>query len=115
MKPKFALIAMFIVMLFSLAMAAQDNSAKPADGKAACACCSSAGTAAADCCKDGKCCDMKDGKMSCKADCCKDMANGKSCSKKMAKGESCCKDGKCAMAKGDRPCCGKSCKMSKAS
>ncbi|HEX8926658.1 MAG TPA: hypothetical protein VF786_12745 [Terriglobales bacterium] len=111
MKPKFALIVMFFVMLFSLAMVAQDSSAKPSDGKAACACCSHDGAAAADCCKDGKCCDMKDGKM----DCGKDMAKAKSCCKKMAKGKSCCKDGKCEMAKGDKPCCGKSCKMSKAS
>lgn len=115
MKPKFAMLMMFLVMLFSLAMVAQDKAGTPADQKSACACCSHDGTAAADCCKDGKGCDMKDGKMSCNADCCKDMAKGKSCCKKMAKGKSCCKDGKCEMAKGDKPCCGNSCKMNKAS
>ena len=103
MKAKFQIAVMFVVMLFSLAMVAQTSTAPAASTDKACACCSHDGAAAADCCKDGKCCDMKDGKMSCTKDCCKDMAKGKSC----------CKDGKCEMAKADKPCCGKSCKMSK--
>jgi hypothetical protein len=110
MKAKYSIFLMFVVMVFSLFLVAQDTKAPAAtDNKAACACCGDHSSAdMKSCCNDGKGCEMKDGKMACKKDCCKDM--------KMADGKSCCKDGKCEMAKGDKKCCGDSCKMkSKAS
>ncbi len=107
MKAKYAMFVMFVVMLFALGMMAQ-TSAAPApagDTKAACSCCNHSNADAANCCKDGKGCQTKDGKMACTKDCCKDMAKDKSC----------CKDGKCEMAKAGKNCCGASCKMNKAS
>jgi hypothetical protein len=107
MKTKLSIVLMFVLMLFASSMMAQ-NDGTPAggDSKAACACCNHTGANAQSCCKDGKGCDMKDGKMACRKDCCKDMAKGKSC----------CKHGKCEMAKASKSCCGESCKMkSKAS
>ncbi len=110
MRPKYAIFVMFVVMLFALGLIAQtapNPNSTPTGKKAACACCNqtTADAKDADCCKDGKCCDMKDGKMACTKDCCKDMAKGKSC----------CKDGKCEMAKAGKHCCGDTCKMNKAS
>jgi len=106
MKAKYAIAVMFVIMLFALSLVAQTGTTPATtDNKAACACCSSTGATAQSCSKDGKCCDMKDGKMACAKDCCKDMAKDKSC----------CKDGKCEMAKAGKSCCGASCKMNKAS
>lgn len=111
MKAKTAIVLMFVVMWFALGLVAQTAAPATTDNKATCACCNQTGADAQSCCKDAKCCDMKDGKMACTKDCCKDMT------KDMAKGKSCCKDGKCEMAKAKngKNCCGASCKMNKAS